>query len=108
MEGVNTRTQPRTALDHPIELRIGKDTIRSQNPANNLSPSGLFISRGDLPLGAAVRVRIVGRRVFEAHGEIRSREPHGIGIFFTSISARSRAALDDLIEDLTVRGLPAA
>ncbi len=108
MEGVNTRTHPRTALDKPIELRIGRETIRSTNPANNLSPSGLFISRGDLPLGAAVRVRILGRRVFEAHGEIRSCEPHGVGICFTSISARSRVALDDLIEDLTLRGLPAA
>jgi len=110
MEGVNTRSYPRTVLDKPIELRIGNDTIRNENPANNLSPTGLFISRGDLPVGAAVRVRIQGRRVFEAHGEIRNREPHGhgVGICFTSISARNRAALDDLIEDLTLRGLPAA
>lgn len=108
MEGVNTRNHPRTALDKPIELRVGKNTIRSHSSANNLSPSGLFISRGVLPLGAAVRVRILGRRVFEAQGEVRSSELHGVGICFTSISARSRAALDDLIEDLTVRGLPAA
>ncbi len=110
MEGVNTRISPRTKLDKPIELRIGNDTIRNANPANNLSPTGLFISHGNLPVGAAVRIRIQGRRVFEAHGEIRCRHPHGhgVGISFTSISARSRAALDDLIEDLTLRGLPAA
>ena len=110
MEGSSTRTFPRMLLDKPVELDIGQDTVWIENPANNLSIGGLFICRADLPLGAPVHIRIPGRLPFEANGEIRNREPlgKGVGIGFTTVSERNREALNDLIEDLTLRGLPAA
>ena len=58
MEGSNTRTFPRMLLDKPVEVQIGEDTIRVENPTNNLSVGGLFLHRSGLPVGAAVRVRI--------------------------------------------------
>ena len=110
MEGSSTRTFPRMLLDKLVELDIGQKTFQIENPANNLSIGGLFICRTDLPLGAPVRIRIPSRLPFEANGEIRNREPgrKGVGIGFTSVSERNREALNDLIEDLTLRGLPAA
>ncbi len=110
MEGSSTRTFPRMLLDKRVELDIGPDTVWIENPANNLSIGGLFICRNDLPLGAPVHIRISGRLPFEANGEIRNHEPpgKGVGIVFTSVSERNRDALNDLIEDLTLRGLPAA
>ena len=42
MEGSNTRTFPRMLLDKPVELQINGDTIRVENPTNNLSVGGLF------------------------------------------------------------------
>lgn len=110
MEGSSTRTFPRTALDRPVELQVGKDTIRIEHPANNLSVGGLFVGRGDLPVGAPVHIRIPAKHPFEADGQIRYSEPgqSGAGIGFASLSEGSREALDELIEDLTRRGLPAA
>jgi PilZ domain len=110
MEGSNTRTFPRMLLDKPVELQIGKDTIRVENPRNNLSVGGLFLHRSGLPVGAAVHVRIASPRPFEADGQICNSDVResGVGIGFTSLSGGSREALNDLIEDLTLRGLPAA
>jgi PilZ domain len=65
----------------------------------------------NLAVGTAVRVRIPGnRQVFEAEGQIRNCEPGdaGAGIGFNSLSPANRQALYDLIEELTLRGLPAA
>ncbi|MGA8143904.1 MAG: PilZ domain-containing protein [Candidatus Acidiferrales bacterium] len=110
MEGSNTRTFPRMLLDRPVELQIGGNTINVENPANNLSVGGLFLSGAGLPVGAAVRVRIAEPRPFEADGHICNTDSNesGVGIGFTSLSGGNRQALDDLIEDLTLRGLPAA
>ena len=110
MEGSNTRTFPRMLLDKPVEVQIGGDTIRVENPSNNLSVGGLFVHRSGLPVGAAVRVRISSPKPFEAEGRIFNcgNGEAGAGIGFDSLSGRSREALDDLIEDLTLRGLPAA
>ena len=110
MEGSNTRTFPRMLLDKPVEVQIGGDTIRIENPTNNLSVGGLFLHRSGLPVGAAVRVRISSPKPFEAEGRIFNcgNGEAGAGIGFDSLSGRSREALDDLIEDLTLRGLPAA
>jgi hypothetical protein len=110
MEGSCARTFPRTLLDKPVELELGGRRIRIEHAANNVSVGGLFVRHSDLPVGAKVRVRIVGRRVFEAEGHIRDRKPRGAGagIRFAPLSRLEREALDDLIEDLTLRGLPTA
>jgi hypothetical protein len=110
MEGSCTRTFPRMLLDKPVELQINGDTIRIENPANNLSVGGLFVRREGLPLGAPVHVRIAARRLFEADGEVCNSETNesGVGIGFLTLSDGNREALYDLIEDLTLRGLPAA
>jgi hypothetical protein len=110
MEGSNTRTFPRMLLDRPVELQINGDTIRVENPTNNLSAGGLFVHRTGLPVGASVRVRIAEPHPFEAEGRICNvgNGEAGAGIGFASLSGRSREALDELIEDLTLRGLPAA
>ena len=110
MEGSNTRTFPRMLLDKPVEVQIGGDTIRVENPTNNLSVGGLFLHRSGLPVGAAVRVRISSPKPFEAEGHVCNSDAResGVGIGFTSLSGGNREALNDLIEDLTLRGLPAA
>jgi len=110
MEGSNTRAFPRMLLDKPVELQINGDTIRVANPSNNLSVGGLFLRSTSLPVGQTVRVRITEPRPFEAEGQIRNcgNGEVGAGIGFASLSGRSREALDELIEDLTLRGLPAA
>jgi len=97
-------------LDKPVELHINGDTIRVENPTNNLSVGGLFLHRSGLPVGASVRVRISSPKPFEAEGQIFNcgNGEVGAGIGFTSLSGGSREALNDLIEDLTLRGLPAA
>lgn len=109
MEGSSTRMFPRTELDKPVELQIGADTIQVENPRNNLSAGGLFIRRRDLRVGTSVHVRIpVNSHFFEADGQIREADESGAGIGFTSLSDGNRKALDDLIEELTLKGLPAA
>jgi hypothetical protein len=110
MEGSNTRTFPRMLLDKPVEVQINGDTIRVENPTNNLSVGGLFLHRSGLPVGASVRVRISSPKPFEAEGRIFNcgNGEAGAGIGFDSLSGGNREALNDLIEDLTLRGLPAA
>ncbi|MGH9714758.1 MAG: PilZ domain-containing protein [Candidatus Acidiferrales bacterium] len=111
MEGSSTRTFPRMLLDKPVELEIGEKTIQVENPSNNLSAGGLYVRRGNLPVGTPVHIRIpVDHHFFEADGQIRSCEPGdtGVGIGFDSLSVANRQTLDDLIEELTLRGLPAA
>jgi PilZ domain len=111
MEGSSTRTFPRMLMDKPVELQIGDDTIRVENPMNNLSIGGMFVNREDLPVGAPVRIRIpVNHHFFEADGQIRNSDAKlsGVGIGFTSLSNVNRQALNELIEELTLRGLPAA
>jgi hypothetical protein len=111
MEGTSTRTFPRMLLDKPVELEIGEKKIQVENPSNNLSVGGLYVRRGNLPVGTAVRVRIpVNHHFFEAEAQIRSCDAGdaGMGIGFNALSQANRQALDELIEELTLRGLPAA
>lgn len=111
MEGTSTRTFPRMLLDKPVELEIGEKRIQVENPSNNLSVGGMYVRRGNLAVGTPVHIRIpVNSHVFEADGQIRNCEPgdNGVGIGFNSLSPANRQALDDLIEELTLRGLPAA
>lgn len=107
MEGSCTRSFPRMSLDQPIELEIGERAIRIDDSGNNLSVGGLFVRRADLPVGSPVLVRIFGRQLFEAQGQVCNSQS-GAGISFTALSGENRDALEDLIEDLTLRGLPAA
>jgi hypothetical protein len=97
-------------LDKSVELRVGQETINIENPSTNLSMGGLFVRRCNLPVGTAVRVRIAAGRGFEADGQIRNcaTNDSGVGIGFNSLTERDREALYELIEDLTLRGLPAA
>lgn len=110
MEGTSTRNAPRTALDQPVEIQIGDQTLRVDHPANNLSVDGMFLRREALPAGTPVHIRIASRRIFEADGMVcnSGNGERGVGIRFSSLSDGSREALYDLIEDLTLRGLPAA
>jgi len=111
MEGSSSREFPRMMLDKPVELTIGEQQIRVENPANNLSAGGVFVRRADLPADGTVLVKIpVNSHFFEAEGKIRKGEPReaGAGIDFTAVSDGNRVALDELIEELTLRGLPAA
>src|SRR5215470_449109 len=87
MEGSSMREFPRMVLDKPVELTIGEQQIKVENPSNNLSAGGVFVRRADLPAGTAVRVRIpVNSHHFEADGQIRSVAPReaGAGISFTA------------------------
>jgi hypothetical protein len=111
MEGSSMREYPRMVLDKPVELTIGGQQIRMEDLANNLSAGGMFVRREDLPTGAAVHVKIpVNSHFFEAEGQIRKTEPReaGAGIDFTKMSDGNRESLDELIQELTLRGLPAA
>ena len=109
MEGSSMRTFPRMLLDRPIELQIGGNKIQVENSANNLSGGGVYVRRGDLQVGAPVRVKIaVEQHFFEAEGQIAASQESGSGIGFTALSGASREALDELIQDLTLKGLPAA
>lgn len=110
MEGTCTRKAPRTTLDQPVDVQIGDQSLRLENPANNLSIDGLFLRREALPAGTPVHIRIASRRVFEADGLVcnSGNGERGVGIQFSSLSDGNREALYDLIEDLTLRGMPAA
>jgi hypothetical protein len=109
MEGSSMRTFPRMSLDRPIEVQIGENKFQVENPANNLSVGGVYVRRGDLPIGTPVRVKIaVDHRFFEADGEIAASRDSGSGIGFTALSSINREALYELIQDLTLKGLPAA
>ncbi len=110
MEGTCKYPFPRTSLDKPVELQIGRDTILIESPETNVSAGGLFVCRTDLPVGRPIHVRIGSQNIFEADGQVRGVESRNAGmeIEFASLSSRSREALMELIEDLTRRGLPAA
>ncbi len=109
MEGSSTRQFPRTELDKPVEIRIGKQTMRVETAANNLSVGGVFVGRADLPVGSRVHVRIpIHHHVFEADGQIETAGQCGSGIEFSALSERELDTLYELIEDLTIRGLAAA
>jgi len=109
MEGSSMRMFPRMSLDRPIEVQIGENKFQVENPANNLSVGGVYVRRGDLPIGTPVRVKIaVDHHFFEADGEISASRDSGSGIGFTALSSASRETLYELIQDLTLKGLPAA
>ena len=108
MEGSSMQQFPRTELDKPVELQIGKDVFRVDGPANNVGAGGLFVHRDGLAVGDSVHVRIPAEHVFEADGKVYEITTAGAAIGFTVVSDGNRQALDDLIEDLTRRGLPAA
>lgn len=111
MEGSIMRQYPRTALDKPVELTIGEQQIKVENPANNVSAGGVFVRQPDLPTGARVLVKIpVNSHFFEAEGQIRTGEPReaGAGIDFKNLNGANREVLDELIAELTLKGLPAA
>ncbi len=109
MEGSSTHHFPRTELDKPVEIQIGRQTIRVETLSNNVSIGGIFVSRADLPVGSPVHVRIpVHRHHFEADGQIDTTSKSGAGIEFKSLSKDELENLYELIADLTVRGLAAA
>src|SRR5580658_3269908 len=100
MEGTCTHRFPRTELDKTVELTFAQDTIRSDNPENNLSAGGLIVHRSGLPIGTTIHVRIGSVPQFEADAQVRNcnvRE-ECTEIAFTSLSKQSREALDGLIE----------
>jgi len=108
MEGSSMQQFPRTELDKPVELQVGKDLIRVDGPANNVGAGGVFVHREGLAVGDSVHVRIPAEHVFEADGKVYETDGNGASIGFSAVSDENRQALDDLIEDLTRRGLPAA
>jgi hypothetical protein len=110
MEGTSDRATPRMLIDAPVEIGVGAEKISITDAGNNLSVGGLFVHCTNLPQAGPVHIRISAHSLFEADGEIRSYDSRegGTGIEFAPLSAASREALDDLIEDLTRRGLPAA
>jgi PilZ domain len=116
MEGPSITRVPRTELDHPVELRTNGTAVRIEHFLGNISIRGLFVPGQDLPVGTPVDVKISGPGLFEAAGVVRhhtTRNGHGsrnngIGIEFTDFHNGNRQRLDDLIEELTLRGLPAS
>jgi hypothetical protein len=109
MEGSAPRQFARTELDKPVEIQIGKKTIRVQNPSNNVSVGGLFVHKGNLPVGSRVHVRIpVNGHSFNADGQIDTATKNGAGIEFRSLTPGELETLYELIADLTIRGLAAA
>jgi len=102
VEGPSIRSFPRLSLDHPVELRLGKKTIKVAKPRGNLSAGGLFLLAKGVPENAPVKVKISGRPVFEAEGVVRFSEPRrgGCGIEFTAVNAQNRKRLEGLIAAL--------
>ena len=81
MEGGSTHHFARTELDKPVDIQIGKQTIRIANPSNNVSVGGLFVRRGDLKVGTPVHVTIpVHSHSFEADGQVDTASQAGAGI----------------------------
>lgn len=108
MDGPSIRTFPRTALDHPIQLLVGKQALRAEKLGGNLSAGGVFVLGPELPVGTPVEVKIAGG--FRADGVVRycgSNGDRGVGIEFTALTAAARLRLDQLIAELTEKGLPA-
>lgn len=109
MEGPSIRRFPRMSLGNPIELRVGDRTIRIEKPVGNLSVGGLFVHTEDLPVDTHVHVKIDALPPFEADGVVRFCEPHGegLGIEFTAVTEVDHKHLDELLAELTLKGVPA-
>jgi hypothetical protein len=97
MEGPNLRNCPRTLFSCPVELRVGKKTIRLKQALGNLSNHGLFLHTEALPVGTPVHIKIAAVPPMEVDGIVRYSEPEGIHIEFTDLTETSRRCLDDLI-----------
>lgn len=108
MEGSSLRRFPRTLLDRPVELDSSLGHVRTNGVPGNVSAEGLFVQVKDLPEGLPVRVHIDATQPFEAEGVIRHHGTDGLGVEFTHLLAGNRERLDDLIEELTRKGMPAA
>ena len=109
MEGGSTHHFARTELDKPVDIQIGKQTIRITNPLNNVSVAGLFVRRNDLKVGTPVHVKIpVHSHSFEADGQVDTASQAGAGIHFAKLSSSELETLYELIADLTIRGQAAA
>ncbi|MGC1685426.1 MAG: PilZ domain-containing protein [Candidatus Acidiferrales bacterium] len=109
MEGSSPRQFARTELDTPVDIQIGKQTIRIASPSNNVSVGGLFVRRDDLKVGMPVHITIpVNSHSFEADGRVDTVSRAGSGIEFKSLSAAELENLHELIADLTIRGQAAA
>jgi hypothetical protein len=104
MEGPSIRSFPRIELRTPLELRTNGTAIRLQG--SNVSAGGLFVEGENLPLGTTVHVSIAAVHPFEADGVVRYRSDGGVGIEFTPLTGPVRKGLDDLIAELTQKGLP--
>ena len=110
MEGPSIRRFPRMSLGNPIDLRVGERTIRIENPVGNLSVGGLFVHTEDLPVDTHVHVKIDALHPIEADGVVRFCEPRGegLGIEFTAVTEANHKYLDELIAELTLKGVLAS
>ena len=106
MDGPSIRSFPRILLHTPLELRTNGSAIRLEGDGSNVSAGGLFVESEDLPLGTTVHVSIAGVHPFEADGVVRYRSRGGVGIEFVPMTEPVRKGLDDLIAELTEKGLP--
>ena len=97
MEGPNLRSCPRTLFSCPVELSVGKKTIRLRQALGNLSTHGLFLQAKALPVGSSVHIKIAAVPSMEVDGIVRYCEPDGIHIEFTDLTEASRRRIDDLI-----------
>lgn len=108
MEGPSLRSTPRMSLGNPVELHLGKKTIRIPNPVGNLSVGGLFVHAQPVPLDTPVHIRVAAAHPFEADGVVRELHGDGLGIEFTTITDANRRRLDELIAELTSKELLAS
>lgn len=110
MEGPSIRAFPRMVLDMPIELRVNQQSIRMEKVRGNLSAGGLFVEGKGLPVGTPVHIRIGAAHTFEADGVVRYSETNGgeggVGIEFTALNDAARKHLEQLIAELTQKGVP--
>ena len=102
MEGPNLRS-PRTLFSCPVELSVGKKTVRMRQALGNLSPHGLFLHAEALPVGGSVHIKMVTVPCFEVDGIVRHCEPDGIHIEFTDLTEANRRCLDDLIAQFALQ-----
>lgn len=100
MEGPSIRSCPRTLFCCPVELRVGKKTIRLKQALGNLSPGGLYVNTEALPANTAVHVKIVAVPPFEADGVVRFSDSGGVGIEFLTVTRANRKRLDELIAEM--------
>ena len=103
MEGPNLRSCPRTLFSCPVELRVGKKTVRLQQALGNLSIHGLFLHAEALPVGGPVRIKIAAVPRFEVEGVVRYCEPDGVHIEFAEVTEANRRRLEELIAEFAVK-----